>query len=162
MTDEWQPVKERDVERKNMKEAGMLNRAVARTIDLVIVVALYKIIPAIGFFAGFVYLLIADGLFDGRSVGKKLLGLRVLVKQESGNEMPCGIRESIYRNSPFALGFLFYGLFAGIPLIGWLLAFVIAAGVLIFEGLVMFGSEDGTRLGDELAKTHVVEQEGDE
>jgi uncharacterized RDD family membrane protein YckC len=162
MTDAWQPDEKKDVKKEEIKEAGMLNRAVARVIDLVIIVALYKIIPAIGFFAGFVYLLIADGLFDGRSVGKKLLGLRVLVKHESGDELPCGIRESIYRNSPFALGFLLYGLFVNIPLIGWLLAFVIAVGVLIFEGLVMFGSEDGTRLGDELAKTHVVEQEREE
>lgn len=141
-----------------VRDAGLFNRIVARTIDFIFVVALYEIIPAVGYFAGLVYLLIADGLFEGRSIGKKLIGLKVIVKSDSGETEPCSYRESVFRNFPFAIAFILFGILKAIPLIGWLLSFVILAGVLIFESLVMLGSEQGMRLGDELAKTRVVEE----
>ena len=65
---------------QDLTKAGFLNRVIARTIDFIIVVALYEIIPTIGFFAGMIYLLISDGLFQGRSIGKKLIGLKVIIK----------------------------------------------------------------------------------
>lgn len=141
-----------------IREARLLNRIVARTIDFIFVVALYEIIPTVGYFAGLVYLLIADGLFDGRSIGKRLIGLKIIVTPDSGEAVPCSYRESVFRNFPFALAFILFGILKAIPLIGWLLSFVILAGVLIFESLVMLGSEQGRRLGDELAKTRVVEE----
>ena len=137
--------------------ASFLNRLIARTIDLIIVVALYKIIPSIGYFTGLVYLLIADGLFQGRSIGKRLVGLKVITREAPETEGICGFKESIFRNFPFAIAYLLCGMLGGIPLIGGLFSFAIILVVLAFESLVVIGSDDGMRLGDEIAKTHVVE-----
>jgi uncharacterized RDD family membrane protein YckC len=140
---------------KELTAAGFFDRFIARTIDLVIVVALYEIIPTIGYFAGLVYLLIADGLFEGRSVGKRLIGLKVVLAEG----MNCGYKESIFRNFPFAVGFILCGIFGAVPLIGWLMSFIIIVVILAFESLVIIGSDDGKRLGDEIANTQVVEEE---
>lgn len=153
---EPEPQHEESVQgQKVLIPAGFFNRFIARTIDLIIVVALYEIIPSIGYFAGLVYLVTADGLFEGRSVGKRLIGLKVIVE----NGTKCGYKESIFRNFPFAAGFILCGIFGAIPLIGWLLSFLIIVVILVFESLVIIGSDNGKRLGDEIANTQVVEEE---
>jgi len=143
---------------KETGKAGFLNRIIARTIDFIIVAALYEVIPKVGFFAGLTYLLIADGLFEGRSVGKKLIGLRVIIYNNADKVTACSFKESIYRNFPFAVGFMVFGIFNIMPLIGWIFSFIAAAVVVLFESLILLGSEKGMRLGDELAKTHVIEE----
>lgn len=143
---------------KETGKAGFLNRIIARTIDFIIVAALYEVIPRVGFFAGLTYLLIADGLFEGRSVGKKLIGLRVIIYNKADKVTACSFKESIYRNFPFAVGFMVFGIFNIMPLIGWIFSFIAAAVVVLFESLILLGSEKGMRLGDELAKTHVIEE----
>ena len=60
------------------KRASLLLRSVAKTIDIIIVAAATEIIPKAGFFAGLAYLLISDGLFNGKSIGKQLTGLKVV------------------------------------------------------------------------------------
>ena len=142
---------------KESGKAGLLNRIIARTIDFIIVAALYEVIPKVGFFAGLTYLLIADGLFEGRSVGKKLIGLRVIIYNSSDKVKACGFKESIIRNFPLAAGFVLFGILNLVPLIGWFFSFVTVVVVVLFETLVLIGNEKGMRLGDELAKTHVIE-----
>lgn len=56
------------------KRASLLLRAIAKTLDFIIIAAAAEVIPRAGFFAGLAYLLIGDGLFDGRSFGKRSLG----------------------------------------------------------------------------------------
>jgi len=143
---------------KETGKAGFLNRVIARAIDFIIVAALYEAIPRVGFFAGLTYLLIADGLFQGRSIGKRLIGLRVMIYNETGAITACGFKESILRNIPFAAGFVVFGIFNMMPIIGWIFSFITVAVVVIFESLVLLGSEKGMRLGDELAKTYVIEE----
>lgn len=144
--------------KEEFTKAGYLNRIIARTIDFIIVVALYEIIPGIGYFAGLAYLLIADGLFQGRSVGKKLIGLTVVINDNENQVALCGYKESIFRNFPFAVAYILCGMLSAIPLIGWILSFAILMVIVLFESLVMLGSDRGMRLGDEIAKTHVVEE----
>jgi uncharacterized RDD family membrane protein YckC len=139
-----------------LKKAGFLARMIAKTIDFAIVVALYEIIPAIGFFAGLAYLLLCDGLFEGKSIGKSLTGIKVVDKD---NREKCGYKESVFRNFPFAAAFIIVGIFKVIPLLGWLISFAVIVGILIFESLVIVGSENSMRLGDELANTWVVDDE---
>jgi uncharacterized RDD family membrane protein YckC len=127
------------------KRAGLLLRAIAKTLDFIIIAAVGEVIPKAGFFAGLAYLLIGDGLFDGRSLGKKLIGLRV-VSADTGE--PCSFRDSILRNSIFGIGYLLYL----IPWLGWIFIVI----VIVFEFIVLLGSKDGMRLGDEIAKTKVV------
>lgn len=141
---------------QDLEKVDFFNRIIAKIIDFIIVAALYETIPKAGYFAGIVYLSIADGLFEGRSAGKRLIGLKVVMRNEDGTTSPCGFRESIFRNFPFTAGYILYGILKAVPLIGGIISFVIAAAILLFESLVILGSEEGIRLGDELAKTRVV------
>lgn len=126
-------------------KAGLLNRAVSALIDL-IVVAVLSGLPKVGFLASLLYLLIRDGFPGGQSLGKRLVGLTARIRN---TERVVTFRESIIRNLPFAVARIVWG----VPLIGWIAAML----VLTFEGLLVVGSSDGRRLGDEMANTHVVE-----
>jgi len=131
---------------EEFKRAGFLLRIIAKTLDLIIIAAAVEVVPKAGFFAGLAYLLIGDGLFDGKSLGKKLIGLRVV---SVDTNTPCTYRDSILRNSTLGIGFLFYK----IPWFGWILAAIISA----LELIILLGSRDGMRIGDEIAKTVVIE-----
>jgi uncharacterized RDD family membrane protein YckC len=129
-----------------VKSASLLLRVFAKILDFILIAAIAEVIPKAGFYAGLSYLLISDGLFEGRSIGKFLIGLRVISMAHDG---PCSMRESILRNAPLGAGLLFFKL----PWIGW----IFLAGVSAVEFLILLGSKNGRRLGDELAKTTVIE-----
>jgi uncharacterized RDD family membrane protein YckC len=131
---------------EEFKRAGLLIRTVAKILDFIIIAAAVEVIPKAGFFAGIAYLLIGDGFFDGRSLGKKLIGLRVV---SADTNTPCTFRNSILRNSIFGIGFLFYKMLW----FGWIFIALIS----IFEFIILLGSRDGMRFGDEIAKTIVIE-----
>lgn len=125
--------------------AGVLERSVARFIDLLFALLLAKLPGYVGFFAGLTYIGIADGLMDGRSIGKRIIKLRVVYPADN---RPADLRASILRNSTIALCYMFFK----VPAVGWLLA---AAG-LLFELVLIIGSPAGKRLGDEIANTVVL------
>jgi uncharacterized RDD family membrane protein YckC len=131
---------------EEFKRAGLLLRTVAKILDFIIIAAAVEVVPRAGFFAGLAYLLIGDGLFDGRSFGKKLIGLRVV---SADTNTPCTFRDSILRNSILGIGFLFYK----VLWLGWILIIIIS----IIEFIILLGSKDGKRFGDEIAKTVVIE-----
>ncbi|HDH49925.1 MAG TPA: hypothetical protein ENH04_00820 [Nitrospirae bacterium] len=138
-------IEEDHSDKKEPGKAKILDRVIAKVIDFIIIGVLIEAIPKAGYFAGLAYLLLGDGLFEGRSLGKRLIKLRV-VFQEGGSV--CGFRESVMRNFPFAAAYILMV----IPIIG----FVFPLLVLIFESLLMIGNERGMRFGDELAKTRVI------
>ena len=127
-------------------KANILHRFIAKFLDFLIVAALYEIPLRIGFLASVSYLLIADGFGRGGSIGKQLIGLRTIIPATRKN---ASFKESIIRNFPLAIAFLFFH----IPYIGWFLALIIVG----FEFLLMIGNPKGLRVGDELAKTQVLE-----
>lgn len=129
------------------RKVNLLLRVFAKIVDFILIASIGEIIPSAGFYAGLSYLLISDGLFNGRSIGKYLMGLRVI---STVTNEPCSMKESILRNALFGLGLILYK----IPLIGWIFIIIILA----FEFLIVLGSRDGTRLGDEIAKTMVTEK----
>lgn len=124
----------------------MLLRVIAKVVDFIVIAAAINTVPQVGYLAGLVYLLISDGLFDGRSLGKKIMKLRV-ISLPDGNSG--AFRDSIVRNAPFVFALLLYK----IPLLGWLLA----AAIFVLEFLLMIGNKEGMRLGDDLANTKVIE-----
>ncbi len=100
-------------------KARELNRFIAKAIDILIVFALSRVLSPVGFWAGLTYLLIADGFFNGRSLGKKLIGLQaVLIADSLGGQernfrdvrgqWVCSFKESMIRNSPFGLGYILF------------------------------------------------------
>ncbi len=130
-----------------LKRASLLLRIFAKVLDFILIAAVAEVVPKAGFYAGLLYLLISDGLFDGRSVGKLLIGLRVV---SITSHEPCSMKESIVRNAPLGAGLLLYKL----PWIGWIFIVLVS----LVEFLILLGSKNGMRLGDELAKTSVVEK----
>jgi uncharacterized RDD family membrane protein YckC len=128
------------------RRAGLLLRTAAKVLDFILIAAVIEIIPRAGFFAGLAYLLLSDGLFDGRSLGKKLIRLRVVSEATQG---PCTVRDSILRNSTFGCGYVLWS----VPWIGWIFIFLVSA----VEFILVLGSSEGKRLGDEIAKTSVLE-----
>jgi uncharacterized RDD family membrane protein YckC len=128
-------------------KANLLHRFIAKFLDFLVVALLYEIPLPVSFVLGMIYLLLADG-FVGGSVGKRLIGLTLAGTDQGA----VSFRESILRNSPFVLAYLFYV----VPFVGWL----VAVGIVGFESFVMVGNPKGLRLGDELAKTIVLDQRG--
>jgi uncharacterized RDD family membrane protein YckC len=131
---------------EEFKRAPLLLRTIAKILDFIIIAAAAEIVPKAGFFAGLAYLLIGDGLFEGRSLGKKLIGLRVV---SADINTPCTFRDSILRNSTLGIGFFFYK----VLWFGWIFIVLIS----VFELIILIGSRDGMRFGDEIAKTIVIE-----
>lgn len=121
-------------------------RTAAKILDFILIAAVMEIIPGAGFYAGLAYLLLGDGFFDGRSLGKKLIRLKVVSVKTNA---PCTFRESILRNSTFAAGYILWL----VPWIGWIFLFL----VLVLEFTLILGSKEGMRLGDEIAGTVVIE-----
>lgn len=136
---------------EGQKKASLFLRVFAKILDFIIIAVMAEVVPRAGFYAGLFYMLIADSLFNGRSPGKYLMGIKTISVKESRQGRDCSVRESVIRNSPFAIGLLLYK----VPLIGWIFLILIAA----FEFLIILGSKEGMRLGDELAKTLVIGQE---
>ncbi len=126
--------------------AGLLVRTVAKILDIILIAAAVEMVPKAGFFAGLTYLLVGDGLFDGRSLGKKIVGLRVV---SADTHQTCTFRDSILRNSIFSIGYLVSWIFW----FGWILIAVTAA----LEFIILLGSKDKMRIGDEIAKTFVID-----
>ena len=131
---------------EELKRAGLLLRTVSKILDFILVAAAVEILPKAGFFAGLAYLLIGDGLFDGRSLGKKIIGLKVV---SATTYSSCTFRDSILRNSTFGVGFLFYK----VLWFGWTFLIIVA----VLEFIILLGSKENMRLGDEIAKTFVID-----
>ncbi len=130
---------------KDDEIAGLFSRVIAKAVDVLLVMTAAKVIPEIGFYLGALYLLIGDGFFEGRSLGKRLLGLQV----KSLNEGSSPVKDSVLRNSTIAFGFILLK----IPLIGWLFFILIY----FLEFVIMLGNSENMRIGDEIAKTVVLE-----
>lgn len=127
-------------------KAQVLNRFIAKLIDLFIVAGAASLIDPVGFLAGLAYVLVSDGFAGGRSIGKRLIGLQTILPD---TRVTAGFRESIIRNVPFAVAQMTFM----VPYVGWILSAVIIA----FEAVLIIGNEQGRRIGDELAGTQVLD-----
>ena len=127
-----------------------LNRMIGKAIDLVIVLALVSILYPAGPLAGLIYILIADGLKGGRSLGKRVVGLCV---KNTNTGRAADFKDSIIRNSTVAFPVLFFM----VPIVGWVLWIVIGIPILAMEVYLMTRLEQQARLGDTMADTKVLE-----
>jgi uncharacterized RDD family membrane protein YckC len=131
----------------NPRHSKIFYRVLAKFIDLIVVYSIWKIFPESGLFLGILYILVSDGIFKGKSIGKFFLNLQVV---KLGQNTPANFRDSIIRNLLFAFALLLFK----IPLIGWVAGIII----FIFEFIMIVGDSESKRLGDYLANTSVIEE----
>jgi len=135
--------------------ATLVNRVVAKSIDIGIVFTLALILPhPLGPLLGFAYSLLADGInrgaFKGQSVGKKLMKLQVV---HQSTRKPATFRESALRNAPVGVATFF----AIIPFWGWIILALIGLPLMLVEIYLMARVEAGHRLGDVMGDTEVID-----
>jgi len=70
-------------------------RIIAWLIDAAIIVGLVILFEGLGRLAGAGYLLVRDGLFEGQSLGKRIMGLKVVAHRQ---RLQCTVLDSIVRN----------------------------------------------------------------
>ncbi|MGQ0507067.1 MAG: RDD family protein [Myxococcaceae bacterium] len=126
-------------------------RTVARCIDLCIAAGIYNVTGAAGAVMALLFLLMADGLLPGQSLGKRIAGIKVV---HLPTRQAARFRESMLRNAPFGLVVLF-GMMP--PPLGQ---------VAFIAGTVFIGTVEayravrdplGIRLGDIWAETQVID-----
>ncbi len=140
----------------SLSKADPVHRSIAKALDFLMVATLYQIPLPVAPLGGLAYLLLADGFREGRSVGKWLMRLQVIPAHDSPS--PAGrpvslFRESILRNTPFAVAYLFLWF----PFIGKALGGILMLGVVVLEWLLVLGNPGGLRFGDQWAKTQVID-----
>ncbi|HEX7126675.1 MAG TPA: RDD family protein [Thermodesulfobacteriota bacterium] len=125
------------------------NRLLAKVLDLLVVAALATFPGWVGDAAGLTYALVADGLFEGQSLGKRVVGLRVV----GASGLPCTFLQSVQRNLTVAVGVLL--MLQRVPFVWWLF-WLVGALVLLFEAFLAATDDEALRLGDRLAETQIV------
>ena len=109
-------------------------RVSAWAIDALMVIGIAALFHVWGWIATTAYWLFRDGLFESQSVGKRLIGLKV-VRSAGGDH--CTFRDSFIRNVLWV-----------VPVVNVLMA---------LTGLyALFNDPDGRHWGDRLAETRVV------
>lgn len=138
-----------------------IRRVVAKFIDLfVVMLASIAVIYPLGPLVGFLYSILADAIpfkgFEGQSLGKKLMRLRVVstkVGSSRVGRVRLTYRESIIRNAPVGVATFF----ALIPVWGWFILALIGFPLMVVEIYLLARAPGGQRLGDVMADTEVVE-----
>jgi len=122
--------------------ADWQHRGMAFLIDMLLYAAFHFGGPTLGFpilggFLGVLYITFRDGLFGGQSVGKKILGIRVV--HMDGRSI--SYIDSSFRNVLFIIHLL-------IP------------AAIVVEAVAAYRHPERRRLGDRIAKTCVVQKAG--
>jgi uncharacterized RDD family membrane protein YckC len=130
-------------------KADLTLRGLARLVDFTVAFALSQMAPPVGPILAAIYLLVADGLMNGQSVGKRLFGVRVVVVPRRAS---AGFHESLLRNAPFAL----VAVFASVPPL-WPVLLVAGIPIVGFESWMIVTDRLGIRIGDIFADTQVVD-----
>ncbi len=154
-------------------------RVVALVIDVAASYLLGIVLSLVPFISQFLpsqavmitFLLVRDALFEGRGIGKNLMGLRVV---DAATGRSPTILQSVQRNliffAPYVVLYMMGIVLRFVP-IPWLnqgildivnlVGMVYVAIVIPIEGWRVWHSEDGQRIGDEIAGTKLVESNMD-
>ena len=129
-------------------KVGIGVRFIAALIDGILTSMVSWFIPILGAIISTVYMLIKDGLFEGQSIGKKVMNLKVVTT----HGVKADFNVSVKRNIIFAIP----SILMIIPVLGWILAPILALVILIVEVMKIMSDPKGRRLGDQWADSMVV------
>ena len=132
-------------------KASLLLRLGARLVDVAVAWGLWVVCGAAGSVVALLFLLLADGMLQGQSVGKRIFGVKVMYLP---THTAARHRDSALRNAQLALIVLLGMMPEGLGLVAG------AAGLLVIGGLEgwrVLKDPLGWRLGDMWAQTQVVD-----
>jgi uncharacterized RDD family membrane protein YckC len=130
-----------------------LARFIAKAIDLFLAMLLSFFFYPLGIILACIYISISDSIQNGQSVGKKLIGFKVISLIDG---TPCTLRQSLVRNLPFLIP-LFVAI---IPLWGWVISILLGLPLIGFEIYLLVKLDSGHRMGDVMADTSVMANDG--
>lgn len=120
-------------------------RLLAKSADLMVAVLFVAVVPTVGSLLALAFLLLVDGMPNGQSPGKRLMGVKAVhVPTRQG----CSLRQSVIRNLPVAVAF-------GFAVNPFLLLVAIPVG--LFELYMVATDPLGVRIGDIFADTQVID-----
>lgn len=135
--------------RRSPHRVAKLARTIAKLIDFAIIFGLAILFYPLGILLASLYVVMSDSLQNGQSVGKRIMGLRV-ISLEDGR--PCTIKQSIIRNLPLLIPLIV----AIIPIWGIFLAAILLIPLTGLELYLIYSLDSGLRLGDVMADTTVM------
>lgn len=132
-------------------KASLLLRTGARLVDLCVAWGFYVLGGDAGGVLALLFLLLADGMLQGQSVGKRLFGVKVM---HLPTRSAARHRDSTLRNAPLALIVLLGMMPAPLGAVAMVAGAVVIGGV---EAWRVLRDPLGWRLGDTWAQTQVVD-----
>jgi uncharacterized RDD family membrane protein YckC len=145
------------MKRKDLIEGPLararFSRLIAKLIDIGLVTLGAVFYYPMGLILGVIYLCISDSLYDGQSIGKRLMGFGVISLIDG---TPCTAKQSFIRNLPFTVP-LFCLIF---PFWGWIFSAIFALPLAMMEVYFLFKQNSVHRLGDLMADTTVIANDG--
>jgi len=133
----------------NKGNAARVMRVIAKGIDVIIAILIAFVLYPWGILLSVLFLSIIDAANYGESVGKRIMGFRVVSLKDG---TPCDLKASFIRNTPLTLPLLLMI----IPGIGWLLSLCLIFPLVFLEIYLIFKLDAFHRLGDVLADTTVI------
>ena len=138
-------------EKSPYPKASLILRGMARLVDVAIASGCYLLAGRAGFVVAVLYVLLADGLSQGQSPGKKIFGVKALyLPTRTGARF----RESVLRNAPFGLIILLGMMPRPLGSVAFWSGAVVIAGI---EAWKVYRDPLGIRLGDIWAETQVID-----
>lgn len=131
-------------------KADIASRIIAAFLDGVMQFVL-GMIPMAGAIAALAYLLLKDGLFDGQSMGKRIMKLQVIDEEGIRGDYSTSVKRNIIFAVPFVV--------LMIPVVGAAFAPFLALGIFIAELVAALQDEKGRRIGDKWTGTQVIHYE---
>jgi hypothetical protein len=131
-------------------KASLFLRAGARLVDCAVAWLLYKSTGPAGVVMALMYILFADAMIQGQSLGKKLFGVKaIFLPTRQGARH----RDSVLRNAPFGLVIILY-MMPDLGHIAFIGGAIVIGGI---EAVRVIRDPQGLRLGDLWAQTQVID-----
>ena len=146
-----QLVPEEGIPESPYPRCSLVLRALGRLADLGVAWALSLAAGRAGLVVALLYLLLADGLFHGQSVGKRIFGVKAVFLP---TRTDARFRDSTLRNAPLALVVVLRMMPEPLGLRAGLAGLLVIGGVEAWKAL---RDPLGRRLGDVWAQTQVVD-----